>query len=637
MKIINKLSKLFLLVLLPVVPAKAQQIQDFEAHGVALHDKGYSMFLSFDAGEKPVKDLLVFRYNNVNTIQLSDSLVCIREGQIVASHQGKTYVIPVNGYQPREVYRAKVVYEDGTSAQSALFDSNGDNMVFMSDLPFEAKGGYGHGYRADASYDNTVLEILDQTYTKGFGVFTTGWVKVMDLQRFNRFVTDFGYHKGFSGDAIASLLLDGVEVQNSGVFRNGIKLSFDQELNAVGQLEVNFNANGSNWNEIIDMGAARFYEVPKNIREQNISWQTEQEVRTNEPVVFDLTATSSSLNPVYYRIIQGEEYAEITDNGTKLSVIKVPASAEVIVEAFQPGDLEYAPATPQRCSFRLTRAITVQADESCELEGGMDIEELVVHGNALQSGEVRVKDGIVNIRKMIYKYKMIPGRSHMLTFPVAADLDKISDFKAQGYVFNGNTEDGWKLQEYDGQDRALNGQRIQNWKDKTTSVVDPFVGYILVAPQRSAGDSVEVSFVFENVSLDFTNHINSMSLTLDFTGRMPGKDFRAYIQPVNVKGNVLAVSLDYQPPVEAQPLNYREEAEKARVIPFDGGKQFRISLPVTDISSNVFVLNKKGTKVLKAFEYYAPAAIDVSDLKKGRYMVVLKFGDEVSLKELLVE
>lgn len=609
----------------------------FEAHGVESHLQKSNLFISFDPAAKQVSDLLIYRYNNVKSMQIADSLILIRNGQSLVLPKGQTYKIEVPDYDSTQVYKAKVIYNDGTVAMSSLFDNRGENMVFMSDLPYEARGGWGHGYRADVSYDNSVLEILDQTYAKGFGIFTTGWAKVRDLHRFNRFVTDYGYHKGYSGDAIASLKVNDTEVQNSGVFRNNVRLTFDQKLSGADVLEVYLNANGSNYNEIIDLGAARFYESPKNVREQVITWKPVEEIKVNEPAVFDLTASCSSFNPVYYRIIKGEEYAELIDEGTKLSVLQIPAEAEIIVEAFQPGDLEYAPATPVQCSFRMTRAIVVQAHETRVLEGGTDIEELIVYGNTFQSGQVSVNSGIVKIRKMIYKFRMMPGKAHILTFPATADLVKISNFREQGYLFNDDSENGWKLQEYDGEDRALNGQRIQNWKDKTSSVVDPFKGYMLIAPERSSGESVEVSFVFENVSLDFNSQLNQMNLTLDFSGRMPGKDYRAYVKPENVKGNVLTVSIDYQPPVEDQPMNYREEVEKARLIAFDQGRQFRIALPVTHIAAKVYVLNKKGTKVLKAYEYYAPAAIDVSDLKKGKYPVVVKFGDEVSSKLLLVK
>ncbi|MGL5015365.1 MAG: NPCBM/NEW2 domain-containing protein [Bacteroidales bacterium] len=609
----------------------------FQAHGVESHLNKSNLFFSFDPANKQVSDLKIYRYNNVELMQITDSLILIRNGQLLVSPKGQTFNIEVPDYDSIQVYKAKVIYHDGSVITSDLFDNKGDNMVFMSDLSYEVRGGYGHGYRVDVSYDNTVLEILDKTYTKGFGIFTTGWAKVRDLHRFNRFVTDYGYHKGFSGDAIASLKVNDTEVQNSGVFRNNVRLTFDQNLSEADVLEVYLNANGSNYNEIIDLGAARFYETPKNIREQVITWKPFEDIKVNEPTVFDLTASCSSLNQIYYRIVKGEEYAELIDDGTKLSIFQIPAEAEIIVEAFQPGDLDYAAAIPVQCSFRMTRAIVVQAHESRVLDGGTDIEELIVYGNTSQSGQVSVNRGIVKIRRMVYKFRMKPGKSHILTFPVTADLDKISNFREQGYLFNNDSENGWKLQVYDGEDRALNGQRIQNWKDVNSSVVEAFKGYIIIAPKRSSDESIEVSFVFENVSLDHNSQFNQMNLTLDFSGRMPGKDYRAYVKPENVKGNVLTVSIDYQPPIEYQPMNYREEVEKARLITFNQGRQFRISLPVTHIAAQVYVLNKKGSKVLKAYEYYAPAAIDVSELKKGRYPVIVKFGDQVSPKELLVE
>lgn len=608
----------------------------FRSHGVINYQNAPTLFYSFDPASKPVRSVALNIYRNVESMELLESRTMI--GSASALTQGeRNYLFPLADTDSSCVYRPVVVYQDGSEMNGPLFGSDGVNLVFMSDLSYEARGGYGHGYRADVSYDNSVLEILDQTYAKGFGVFTTGWVKVRGIERFNRFRTDYGYHKGYSGDAIATLKLDDVEVQNSGVFRNNVKLHFDQQLNGESLIEVYLNANGSNWNEIIDLGAARFYEKPTNTKGQEIIWKETVEVKANEPVVYDLDASATSFNPVYYRIVKGEEYASLTDNATKLAIHSIPAEAEIIVEAFQPGDLEFAAATPKRCSYQMKRAVVVEAFENCVLPGGTDIEELIVHGNTFQSGQVRVSSGVVNIRKLYYKFKMMPGKDHMLSFPVAADIDRISDFRAQGYVFNEEGENGWQLKVYNGEDRALNGQREQNWTNVSSSLVEPFKGYILVAPQRASGESVDVTFEFENVALDLNNTINPMNLTLDFSGRLPGEDYRVYVKPDNVKGNTLTLSVAYRPSVEDQPMNYKEEVENARLIPCASEKAFRITLPVAHIPAEVFLLNKKGTKVLKAYTYYAPAAIDISDLRKGRYPVIVKFGDEVSSKLLKVE
>lgn len=609
----------------------------FSAHGVYNYLNVPTLFYSFDPASKAVRSVSLNIYRNIESMELLENKVMT--GDVSGMSQGvvNNYLFPLADADTNHAYRPVILYQDGTEVTGPLFDRNGENIVFMSDLAYEARGGYGHGYRADVSYDNSQLEILDQVYSKGFGIFTTGWAKVRGLDRFKRFRTDFGYHKGYSGDAIASLKLDDAEVQNSGVFRNNVKLHFDQQLNGENVIEVYLNANGSNWNEIIDLGAARFYEKPSNIRPQEIIWVESVEVKANEPVVYELTARSTSSNPVYYRIVKGEEYATLTENGSKLSIHSIPAEAEIIVEAFQPGDLEFAAAAPKRCSYQMKRAVVVQAYENCILPGGTDIEELIVHGNTFQSGQVRVNNGVVNIKKLYYKFKMMPGKSHILSFPVSADLNRISDFSAQGYVFNEEGENGWLLKEYNGEDRALNGQREQNWANMSSSLVEPFKGYILVAPQRAAGESVDVTFTFENVALDMSNAISPMNLTLDFAGRLPDEDYRVYVKPDNVKGNILTLSVAYRPSIENQPLNYKQAAEDARLILCNDNKSFRVTLPVAHIPAQIYLLDKRGKKVLKAYEYYAPASIDIPELKKGNYPVLLKFGDEVSSKMLRIE
>lgn len=105
---------------------------------------------------------------------------------------------------------------------------------------------------------------------------------------------------------------------------------------------------------------------------------------------------SSGLAPVY-RILKGQEFATIED-GNILNLHTLPEHAEIVVEAFQPGDREWEPTTTTTCTFRFSKGFVVQKDARVELEGGQVLEELIVYGDAGQMGQVVVKNGIVQVK-----------------------------------------------------------------------------------------------------------------------------------------------------------------------------------------------------------------------------------------------
>ena len=75
--------------------------------------------------------------------------------------------------------------------------------------------------------------------------------------------------------------------------------------------------------------------------------------------------------------------------GNILNLHTIPEHAEIVVEAFQPGDREWQPTTTTTCTFRFSKGFVVQKDARVELEGGQVLEELIVYGDARQMGHVR--------------------------------------------------------------------------------------------------------------------------------------------------------------------------------------------------------------------------------------------------------
>lgn len=80
-----------------------------------------------------------------------------------------------------------------------------------------------------------------------------------------------------------------------------------------------------------------------------------------------------------------------------------------------------------------------------------------------------------------------------------------------------------------------------------------------------------------------------------------------------------------------KPVNYQSALEDSRIVLFDGGTKFRITLPTSE-AARVYILNGNRDEVISGYDYKAPGVVDISHLKKGEsYHVLIQYGDgEVS-------
>ena len=93
------------------------------------------------------------------------------------------------------------------------------------------------------------------------------------------------------------------------------------------------------------MGGTRLYYTPKERKAQSIAWLDSKPVLAYKPTDVKLTARASSGLPVGYRVIEGNEWAEIREGGI-LHIHTVPEGITTLkVEAFQPGDKDWAIAS----------------------------------------------------------------------------------------------------------------------------------------------------------------------------------------------------------------------------------------------------------------------------------------------------
>lgn len=100
----------------------------------------------------------------------------------------------------------------------------------------------------------------------------------------------------------------------------------------------------------------------------------------------------------------------------------------------------------------------------------------------------------------------------------------------------------------------------------------------------------------------------------------------------SLSGNAV-IDVEYKPN-DKSGIIWKDELELARIIPTLDGNGIRITLPNSD-PAKLIILDKKGKKTLKKISYVAPAIIDISDLKKGSYQLILESHNVVVIKTFL--
>ena len=534
---------------------------------------------------------------------------------------------------------------DGDSEETVTpYWDNGEFYDYMSDIPTRGQSGYGSYPGPNKPFGdaakNKVLELgegqSNRRYDKGFGFHANGWVETTgDLTPYYRLAAEMGgqviTNTNHTNELKFNIQNGAFYLRTDTVIHFSDILYIDAPINNQQKIHISGNNNGNNTNAVIAIGAPRLFYIPTVKQPQEIVWDPVERIHAYQSVSLPLEASASSGLAVSYRIVKGGEYAKISGNEIIITNFPSDGSAEIIVEAQQPGDATWAYAPLQRKVYTLVKGLEVERDQRVTLKGNQTLDELIIHADRASAGQVDVKDGIVNVNNLILKYTFVPGEWNFLSFPATVNVEKISNFSDLGFSFNNPVGGAYFIEEYN---TALRAQDPEGdaWQSLQSPVMQGMRGYAVGINNFNGDAPVEVEFHLSNVDLDLSQHERPFNVSLDLTSWNSGETRKVTVSPVNVDGNSLDVNVHFKPAdMSKMPMNYERALEDARFTFAGNNRQaLRLTLPDQTPAKVVF-FDKNGKKVIKAVRYVSPMAINITDLKPGTYQVAVAYGNATRL------
>lgn len=591
-------------------------------------------FFYLDTKHRAIASLSLSTYKDVYELTALDKIDLT---SYLADATGSNPQIVRIPWTDAQVTRFSLRYADSDDEVNITpYAENGRYFDFVSDMnSYRVGTGYG-SVTIDRPFSGSgMINLAGQKYAKGFGIHADGWMQVtITPGMYDRFCADAGKQNGQPYKLEAVLKVDGTTVDRSGAISSSQKATWNYQINdttEIVRIEL-LTGDGSNANDHGAIGAPRFYypeAAPR--REQALTWTNRIAIRHSKPFRMPLNAKATSeLKPVY-TVVYGSEYATI-EGDSVLNVHRVPGNDSIIVEAFQPGNLEWAPAKATTCKLEIFKSRIVKRDESIVLEEGEDLEELTIYADSRSAGQVRVKSGLVQVKKMVLKYTFEAGWWSYISFPSAVNIEEISNLKELGLSLNGmDGKNPYALLRYDSKARS-EGWNANPWVLQTHPNVKGREGYLMDLASANMREDIEVTFTFDNVTLDFEETFRMLDMSLDMRHLEPGTQHTVYISPENVKGNTLKVILDFQPEdIDQMPINHKRALRDARVTYTPNRAGIRITLP-DETPAKVLIYDKDMTTLKKAVRYVAPMMINISDLEAGSYAAIISYGNAVEVK-----
>lgn len=438
------------------------------------------------------------------------------------------------------------------------------------------------------------------------------------------------------------------EMYAPGIFAQGTQPStpgphirtFETPINGATTVEMSGDSLGDRDGDIMVFAMPRVYLKADNRKVQTLlNWKNEETINENRAFKYTLMAQSDAdaTLPITYRLVYGSQYADLS--GSTLNVHTMPEDDYIEVEAFQPGNENCKPSDVYRCRFVVSGKKVVAPDENYVLHEDEELDEIIVKGDKNSVGQLSVESGSAKVDKLILQYTFVPGEWNFISFPSNADLSQITNLKELGYDYNTGDKAFYVL-EYNTKNRADHPEKTA-WTRLAKPSVVAHKGYIM-GVSRSADNPdntpVTVTFTFDNVKLNLSKEQNgTVGVNMDFYQVTPGTRIPVYIKPADgVKGNSLKFDLLFEPEdLTELPMNYDYELEQSRITFNPNRSGIRITLPTSE-AAKVLIFDKKD-RLVKAVRYVSPYLIDIKDLKKGEYQMLIQYGGAREYKKLTIE
>lgn len=532
------------------------------------------------------------------------------------------------------------------------FCHNGTNEVHywtevMGNVRASTSCSYVPGAYVNQGPNGETLQIGSQTYAKGLCLPSGANVqntRAEHLRGYTRFRTDVGFQYGTanynSGTIRFIISTNGRNIFDSQV--GGAVRKFDygvsstpanDQLDARGALSF-WTSAGRN----LVLGAPRFdRETNFRAESQTLSWPDESFLQVNRPTAFQLKAASSAGVPVHYRVVEGADFVRVVD-GDKMEIFQIPdVDATIVIEASQPGTHLCNPAQPVNHTFKIEHSLVVNPGERVVLDRDETLQEIVIYGNREAVGQVAVEGAMINARKIILKYTFVPGEWHHLVFPSDINLDVASDLLTKGYTLNNpnGRKGSYHVQSFDTRRNATNPDESP-WTPVDEPTLKGRTGYVMKLSDKAGKEPVEVSFVIDNEQLNLDRESLPMILALDVSSMRPFTSQDVYVKAIGAASNTLKIKVDFRPEnPDELPVNHALALESMRVTVSPEGSALRLTLPNQD-EARVVIMDRKGSKLLKAVKYTSPNAIDISDLRPGQYRMAIRYGNATATRTFTV-
>lgn len=220
-------------------------------------------------------------------------------------------------------------------------------------------------------------------------------------------------------------------------------------------------------------------------------------------------------------------------------------------------------------------------------------------------------------------------------FGTIIDLEQTSDLNALGYTLNNQDQQGggYFVKRFDTRTAAENPEPAA-WRQLDEPPLKGRTGYVMMLTEGLGTEPVEVTFSFDNEQLSLDGGSKPLLLSLDLSRMQPYTTQDIYVRARDVAGNTLKVTIDYRPAnPEALPVNHAVALEQMRVTLTPDGKRMRLTLPTQEAAR--VALFDSTDRLVKAVNYIAPNAIDISELKPGSYTLMVRYGNATVSREFL--